>query len=456
MESTLIDLSSLLLLGVLLGCHYLGFRRPARNSWGRTLQRAGKLRMLGVAVVAPLSLFLALQENFPLLTLTINQLMLYWVGTTVIEVAWLLRRHANHPTKVDWRRPLRLLWLVALVFHAGWEEPEYRDLAYALGATAGCGLGLLFVHRWLFRRRSHNSAWLQKLQRRLRTHGYFLLLLLCIYYLLHAWTVVPITSRQLHWLEDCLWALLSLTAVEACAATLEHVMRSRKRSEEVAQLAVDAFRAVVYCGLAMLILAQITQQDVTSIALSSAFFSLGLGFALKPTLGNMVSGLVMRFSPDFFIGDFVSIDNIYGRVNRIDWRSVSLGTLTNDLITLPHSQVAKSTLINHTRPDPQHGSYIQIKLARNIPPGIVRAKLLEILATIPQISPTPAPEVYLMELDGYSNTYRIRWWMSHVDHRVKYESAVQSQLAYGLERYDLRPIYPSKLLELEETAEPWG
>ena len=53
MESTLIDLSSLLLLGVLLGCHYLGFRRPARSSWGRTLQRAGKLRMLGVAVVAP-------------------------------------------------------------------------------------------------------------------------------------------------------------------------------------------------------------------------------------------------------------------------------------------------------------------------------------------------------------------------------------------------------------------
>jgi len=455
-ESTVIDLISLLLLGVLLGCHYLGFRRPARNSLGRTLQRAGKVRMLGVAVVAPVSLFLALQENFPLLTLAINQLMLYWVGSTVIEVVWLLRRHASQETKWDWRRSLRLTWLIGLIFHAGWEEPEYRDLAYALGATAGCGLALLFLHRWLFRPRPRTGIWLLSLQKRLRSHGYLLLLLICCYYLLHAWTVVPITSRQLHWVEDGLWALLGLAAVEACAATLEHVLRFRKRSEEVAQLAVDAFRAVVYTGLAMIILTQITQQDIASLALSSAFFSVGLGFALKPTLGNLVAGLVMRFSRDFFIGDFVSIDTLYGRVNRIDWRSVSLGTLTDDLITLPHSQVAKSVLVNHTRPNPQHAAYIQIKLPRNIAPGIARAKLLEILATIPQISATPEPEVYLMELNGHANTYRIRWWMSHINHRPDYESAVQSQLAYGLERYDLRPVYPVKLLELDETAEPWG
>lgn len=129
MEATLVDLISLLLLGLLLGCHYLGFRRQARSSFGRTLQRAGKLRMLGVAVVAPISLFLALQDNFPLLTLTLNQVMLYWVGSTVIEVAWLLRSKASaRPYNWDWRRGLRPLWLTALIFNAGWEEPEYRDL----------------------------------------------------------------------------------------------------------------------------------------------------------------------------------------------------------------------------------------------------------------------------------------------------------------------------------------
>lgn len=451
MESTLIDLSSLLLLGVLLGCHYLGFRRPARSSWGRTLQRAGKVRMLGVAVVAPISLFLALQDIHPLVTLMLNQLMLYWAGSTTIEVAWLLRRHHSQSSNLDWRRSLRVLWLTGLVFHAGWEEPEYRDLAFALGATAGVAIGLLFLHRWLFRSRSRGGVYLASLRKRLKGHGYVLVLCASGYYLLRAWTVVPITSRHLKWTEDGLLALLGLAAVEACAATLEHVLRFRKRSEEVAQLTVDGFRATVYIGIAMYVTAQVTKQDVSALALSSAFFSVGLGFALKPTLGNLMAGLVMRISKDFFIGDFVSVGEIYGRVNRIDWRSISLGTLTNDLITMPHHQVAKCVLINHTRPNPQHGSYLQVKLSRGIPPGIVRAKLLEILSTIPQVCATPAPEVYLMDLDGWANTYRIRWWMAHINHRVQDESAVHAQLLYGLERHDLRPTYPAKLLALDET-----
>ncbi len=447
MEATLIDLISLLLLGVLLGCHYLGFRRQARSSLGRAMQRAGKVRMLGVAVVAPISLFLALQDHASLLTLTLNQLILYWVGSTVIEVVWLQRRHANLTARKDWRRALRLLWLAALVFHAGWEEPDYRDLAYALGATAGFALALLFLHRWLFRARTRSHQYLLSLQRRLRGHGYLMLLCLSGYYLLHAWTVVPITSRQLQWAQRGVWAVLALAAIEACAATLEHVLRFRKRSEEVAQLAVDTFRAVVYIGLAMLLIGAVTHQDVASLALSSAFFSVGLGFAMKPTLGNMVSGLVMRVSQDFFIGDFVTIGELYGKVTRIDWRSISLSTLTNDLITLPHATVAKSVLINHTRPSPQHGSYLQLKLSRTIPPGIARAKLLEILATIPQVCVNPEPEVYLMELDGFAHTYRIRWWLAHIDHLARDQSLVHSQLHYGLERYDLRPTHPAKLLE---------
>ena len=447
MESTLIDLISLLLLGVLLGCHYLGFRRQARSSFGRTLQRAGKLRMLGVAVVAPVSLFLALQDNYPLLTLALNQVMLYWVGSTVVEVAWLLRRNTGQSSSWDWRPGLRLGWLIALIFHAGWEEPEYRDLAYALGATAVFALVLLFAHRWLFRARTRGGHYILSLQKRLKTHGYLVLLCLSGYYLLRAWTVIPITSRQLEWVKNGLWAILGLAAIEACAATLEHVLRFRRRSEEVAQLAVDGFRAVVYISLALVLTAMVTRQDVASLALSSAFFSVGLGFALKPTLGNMVSGLIMRLSHDFYIGDFVTIGDLYGKVTRIDWRSISLGTLSHDQITLPHRKVAQSLVINHTRPSPQHGSYLPLKLPRTIPPGIVRAKLLEILASIPQVCQTPAPEVYLMDLDGHSNTYRIRWWMAHIDHLARDESAVHSQLLYGLERYDLRPTYPVKLLE---------
>lgn len=450
MESYFIDLSSLLLLGVLLGCHFLAFRTPARSTLGRALQRAGKLRMLGVSVLAPLSLFLWLEGDSPLLTLIVNQVILYWVGSTVIEVAWLSRRSHSG----DWRPAMRFFWLAGLMLHAGWGEPQYRDLAYALAATSLVLVALLRLHRSLFRSRDWLGPWPRKLQQRLVYHGYMVVLALTGYYLLRAWTVVPITSAHLRLVENFLGFLLGLAVVEGAAATLEHVLRLRRRSEEVAHLASDGLRAALYCALALAISSQITEQDVASLALSSAFFSVGLGMALKPTLGNFVAGLVLRFSRDFFIGDFVQIDHTFGLVTHIDWRTVSIGTLTRDTITIPHRQVAHSLLINYSRPNPQHGSYLELKLARQLPPGLVRRHILDILETIPEVCSRPAPEVFLMNMDGFANTYRIHWWLAHIKDRPLHESAVQSQLSYGLERVDMRPLHPVRLLSFDEISLP--
>lgn len=455
MESYFIDLSSLLLLGVLLGCHFLAFRSPARSVLGRALQRAGKLRMLGVSVLAPLSLFLWLEGKSPLLTLLVNQILLYWVGSTVIEVAWLSRRaHSPERKVLDWRPLLRLLWLGGLILHAGWGEPQYRDLAYSLAATTVVLVGLLRLHHSLFRPRDWLGAWMQKLQQRLIYHGYLLVVALSAYYLLRAWTVVPITSAHLRMTEQGLAFLLGLGAVEAAAATLEYILRLRRRSEEVAHLASDGLRAVLYCGLALALASLYTDQDVASLALSSAFFSVGLGFALKPTLGNFVAGLVLRFSHDFFIGDFVKIGETFGLVTHIDWRTVSIGTLTHDTITIPHHKVSHSVMVNYTRPNPQHGSYLELKLSRQLPPGLVRRQLLEILSAIPEVCDRPAPEVFLMDMDGFANTYRIHWWLHHIKDRPQHESAVQSQLSYGLERVDLRPLHPVRLLAFDEVNLP--
>lgn len=46
-----------------------------------------------------------------------------------------------------------------------------------------------------------------------------------------------------------MWLLLGL-AVEAGASSLEHVSLSRRRSEEMADLAADGLRATLYCTLA--------------------------------------------------------------------------------------------------------------------------------------------------------------------------------------------------------------
>jgi small conductance mechanosensitive channel len=437
-DSTLLQLVSLLLLGICLGCHYLLFRRPARKTLNRSLQQASKLRLLGVAILLPFALFLNLNGQTPLLALLCEQALLYAVGSTFIEMAWVYRQHRQNKPR-DIRQPLRWGWIVALFCQAGWSDPAYRELAQASLATALCWWILLALHKLTFDTpRSRN--WQNQLQAQLRNYGLLASLALTGYYLLRAWTVVPISSGHLALYEKGLILLLALSCVEILAVALESLLRSRQRSAEVSHLAADSLRAVLYGCLAAGCLALIREQDFSLLALSSAFFSMALGFALKPSLGNFIAGLVTSSTQDLCIGDFVSIDQRFGLILKIDWRSLTLGTNALDSVTITHRQVAGSLIVNYSRPTPQHACYLQIRLPAELAPGMVRKTLLEIFEKIPEVASTPEPEVYLMNLEAHSSTFQVRWWLDHIGNRPPHESSVRRQVIYGLERSHLRPM----------------
>ncbi len=401
--------------------------------------------MLGVALLGPLALLLWLEGQYPLLLLVSNQVMLYWVLSSVVDVLWFT--HSPVPGRRDWRPATRLFLAAGLAAAAAWLEPRYRDFSYAFLATAGLGLLLLRGREWLW------NALPPLLARHLRAHGYLAVVLLSGYFLLRAWTVVPITSFQLRRYELVLYLIVGLATVELLALWLESILSSRRGERELAHLLGDAVRAVLYSAVALSLVSTVTQRDVTQVALSSAFFSLGLGFALKPTLGNLVSGLILRVSHDFALGDFVQIGKTYGLVTHIDWRSVGVGTLEFDTIRIPHSVVAKSVLTNLSRPTPQHAGYLDLQLQRSLPPGQVRQELLRLLADIPEVCAEPEPEVYLLKMDGWANTYRIRWWMEHVGRAPIYDSQLRGQLLYGLERKNMAPVSPMRSWLVEDGEE---
>lgn len=443
MDSYVAYLSALLLLGIALGCHSLAFRVPLKTRLGRALQRAGKLRMLGVAMLGPLSLLLWLLGSYPLPLLLTNQVMLYWVVSTLLDVIWL----TGPAWRWDWRVWARLTWAAALTGYAGWLEPTYRDVCYAL-ASSLLVLGLLWkALGWLFSRSLSKTRWLRQLQGGLRFHAHVLAVLLAGYFLLRAWTVVPITSEQLNAYELGLKLVVGLAIVELAAVFLEALLRTRPAFREYAHLLGDAVRGLLYTASALGLASSVFHRDLSQLVLSSAFFSVGLGFALKPTMGNLVSGLVLRLSDDFSIGDFLLVDRTFGLVTAIDWRSVRLGTLQGDAIEIPHRIVAESLLVNYSRPSRQHANLLEVKLSRSLPPGFVRAQLLQLLAEIPEVCPSPAPEVFLIDLNGWSCTYQIRWWMEQVGRAPWLDSAVRTRLMYGLQRENLVPVNPVLCLE---------
>lgn len=445
-NSHLVEISALLLLGLVLGCHYLLYRRQARSRLARRIQQATLVRSLTAALLAPLALVFNFNPGNPLPGLLLTQLLLYSCLSCAIEAVWVyLQDHPDsQPPRRDWRNSVRLALALTLTGDLILKDPSHLELFIALIASTLVLLAGLSIHKRLFYKVKPQRAWLRELQSKLSGHGLLLVCSLSFFYLLKGWAIIPITSGQMQLVRELLALTVALVLTESCAASLDYFLRLRHRSAEVAHLAADGLRALAYLALSLLALSHWTHQDLGALALSSAFFSLGLGLALKPTLGNLVAGLALRLNRDFEIGDFLQVGDLYGRVTHINWRSIDITTLENDIVALPHSRVARSTLINSSLPSPQHACYLEILLPLQHPPGVVRQRVLEALERIPEVAQFPPSEIYLMDLRARGCSYRIRWWLEDIVDRRLFESEVRSKLLYALQRHDLHPLLPQR------------
>lgn len=199
----------------------------------------------------------------------------------------------------------------------------------------------------------------------------------------------------------------------------------------------DTLRGLVYLALARLAYSHLSVSHPLQFGTSSAFLSVALGFILKPTLGNVISGLVLRIAQPYSLGDFVQIGSRLGVVYSIDWRSTSLSLISGDLNILPSSYISRLPIYNFSQPSRSHACSVEIRLPADIPPDRIREILLEAIRPSQMVHPVPEPEVFLAEFERGNCRYRLQFWIGNMLERFQAESEVQSLVLYRLLRENI-------------------
>lgn len=78
---------------------------------------------------------------------------------------------------------------------------------------------------------------------------------------------------------------------------------------------------------------------------------LALGLAARPTLENLIGGLILYADRPVRVGDFCQFGSMMGTVEEIGLRSTRIRALDRTLITVPNAEFSNMQLINHTRRD---------------------------------------------------------------------------------------------------------
>jgi small-conductance mechanosensitive channel len=217
--------------------------------------------------------------------------------------------------------------------------------------------------------------------------------------------VVVIGSWLARWLAWILDRLLKRFAVE-------DILRNFLRNVAYAiALVIIVVAALDFAGV-----------PTTSLLAVVGAAGLGIGLALKDSLSNIASGVMLIVLRPFHAGDSVEIAGLEGVVESVRIFQTRMHTADNREIILPNSQITAQPIVNFTARGERR---IDIPLAMAFGDDIksLRALLLSIATGHPKVKAHPAPEVLVAAVGEGTVSVNLRAWVPARDH-----AAVQSEL----------------------------
>ena len=268
---------------------------------------------------------------------------------------------------------------------------------------------------------------------RLRTPPLLLMAAAVIWIVLEFWSPSPSTRRLVR-VVPMLLVLLAFGRL-ASVALFDWAL-SRRLQKDAPRIVRDIAEAVVSI-LAVLIALRAAGVEAVPLVTTSAVITAVVGLSLQDTLGNLFAGLALQAQRPFELGEWVQIDKEgvqIGRVVEMNWRATKLLTPDNQELNVPNGQLARTPILNLSRPGHLFRRVIEVLLPYEYPTRDCCAVIERALVGLPHVLPTPVPSVAAVAFVDQGIRYRIIVHVGAFEHRDSTDIAVRERLWYALRR----------------------
>ena len=198
-------------------------------------------------------------------------------------------------------------------------------------------------------------------------------------------------------------------------------------------------------------------QAVWGIDLSAALTALGvtslvISFALQDTLSGLASGLLLLGDQPIQPGHWVNVSGIEGQVIDINWRTTTIQDRDGDVIIVPNSQLATSSITNYTAVQSLHRVVVSVQVAYVNPPTSAKAMLLDAALATEGVLLDPPPRVVVTQTDDPLMGYDVQMWIDDYAIAPRVKSDYGSQVWYQSHRHDVPLPSPAQDLFLHDAA----
>jgi MscS family membrane protein len=290
---------------------------------------------------------------------------------------------------------------------------------------------------------------------------------------------VRLRLLALDFVDDVLWIWFYVVLTWVALSTANLMAAIIIRSPSISPEGLDASMVRLACRLVAYIVAiWVWVEGLQALGLSLVPLLAGVGvsglaFALaaKPTLGNLLGGVILFADKPFRVGHRVVVGDHQGTIEEIGLRSTRLRTLDGHLVSLPNDEVCASGIEN-VAARPNIKRLLNLTLTYDTPPQKVE-RAIEIVRQLLSLEEDGGlseeelgrpsnwhlhtddenlpPRVYFSDLNADSLNIMVIYWFAPPDYWAYLEHATWLNLQI-IERFNAEEIefaFPTQTIDLK-------
>ena len=177
-------------------------------------------------------------------------------------------------------------------------------------------------------------------------------------------------------------------------------------------LRVDVLIRMLSYALFFLLATIVLQQfgiNMTAIIGAAGVVGVAIGFAAQTSVANIISGLFLTMEHPFELNDSVAINNVEGKIKKLDLFAVTICTFDNKVVRISNEQVLKATITNISKNKERRlDTSVDIEATANSKETIA---IIERLAKeAPYLVNTKAPFIAISQVTGTYTRISIGVW----------------------------------------------
>ena len=241
-------------------------------------------------------------------------------------------------------------------------------------------------------------------------------------------------------LQNIVVALIIFFVGKIVSNLLTSIAGKLMLASKMEETIVNFLKALIYVGLMVVVaLASLEQLGIktTSFVAILAAAGLAVGMALKDTLGNFASGVMIIMFKPYKVGHFVEIAGTAGVIEEVNLFNTVLRTGDNIQMYMPNGSVTGSKICNYSIKEDRRIDLV-IGCGYDDDLKAVKKTILEVINAHELVLKDPEPVVAVSELGDSCVNFVVRPWVKNANYwPVRFELIENIKITFDKEGFSI-------------------